>query len=467
MIRDHPWWGVGPGAFPVALIHYQRIPYISGHNPHNLYLEVAAEYGLPAALLVLLALGVFLGHVGATIRQTPMEDPARGRLAILLAILLAFAVHSLVDLDWSFPAIALTAATMVGLALANLPQRAPREGHVRRPWRWAALMFLLGTALLGLSRYYSRSLVNWSQLSLASGDVALAQHDLTWALHLNPVSFPAHQSMALVRLRSGDPGGAVEVADRAARLAPLDPNGQFLAGEIAASVGRWDLAEERFQAAVDRAPSAQLRFHAGLIEAMAYAGKASEARLRYERATEIFTVERVLSDDARCLSPGDRYLLAHLTQLIARLYAEVGTPSRRQMLMARARLLAQPDHRGICITQGRSGQTSPEAAIESFWRTLAEGGWSQASQLLAPGSRPPGDETPSAWEAGEKLRQARVAWIAALSGGEYQANLRFQLEIEDSRGELVARCAQGDTRLISRDWFLERPPVVQAGPCPE
>jgi tetratricopeptide (TPR) repeat protein len=405
--------------------------------------------------------------MGSAIRRTPVKDPARGQPAVLLATLVAFAVHSLVDLDWSFPAIAVTAAILFGLASSHLAQTTLRENPVRPLWRGTVLLLLLAMALSSLTRYYARTLVNWAQLSLASQDVALAQHDLAWALRLNPLSFLAHQSMAWAHLRSGDPGGALEVADRAARLAPLDPNGQFLAGEIAASVGRWDLAEERFQAAVDRAPAAQLRFHAGLIEAAAHGGKPAEARNWYERATEIFTPERVVSEEGRCLAPGDRYLLARLSWLVARLYAEAGDASRQQMLIATARLLAEPDHRGICITQGRSGQTSPEATTESFWRALVKGGWSQASQFLAPGSRPSGDQTPSAWEAGEKPRQARVAWIAALSGGEYQASLRFQLEIEDSRGDLVARCAQGDTRLIARDWFLERPPVVQRGPCPE
>jgi O-antigen ligase len=55
MIRDHPWLGVGPGAFPVALLPYQQIPYVGGENPHNLYAEVAAEYGLPVAVLLVLA----------------------------------------------------------------------------------------------------------------------------------------------------------------------------------------------------------------------------------------------------------------------------------------------------------------------------------------------------------------------------------------------------------------------------
>jgi hypothetical protein len=35
--------GRGTRAFPVALMQYQRIPYVSGENPHNLYLELASS----------------------------------------------------------------------------------------------------------------------------------------------------------------------------------------------------------------------------------------------------------------------------------------------------------------------------------------------------------------------------------------------------------------------------------------
>jgi O-antigen ligase len=465
MAREHAWWGVGPGAFPVALTHYQRIPYVSGENPHNLYLELAAEYGVPAALLAVLVLGGFLARVGTAIAGMPTEFPRRRAGAVLLATLVAFFVHSLGDLDWSFPAIAATAATMLGLAASNLRGSKVQGPGSRRVWRWILIVVLAVASLFSLARYSAVSLVTWGRQALSAGDVPVARRDLRWALRLNPWNFPAHQWMAWVSLRSGDPRGAIEVAERAARIAPLDPNSQYLLGEVAASVGRWDIAQDQFQVAVDRAPAAQFRFHAALVESAASRGRMTDAQSRYEEAIRIFSPERVMTEDARCLAPGDRYLQARISRIVARLYAEVDDPARHQVLMERAQWLAQPDRRGICVTRGSPGQTSPEAVMESFWRALAEGGWSRAEQFLAPNVRVLDGGHESSRETAERPRQAQVAWIAGLTGGEFQASLRYELEMEDARGHRVARCAQGDLRLFGNNWFVERLPVLEAGPC--
>jgi O-antigen ligase len=53
MIQDHPWLGVGPGQF--HLVHPAYALPQSSHltDPHNMYLKVAAEWGVPAAVLFL------------------------------------------------------------------------------------------------------------------------------------------------------------------------------------------------------------------------------------------------------------------------------------------------------------------------------------------------------------------------------------------------------------------------------
>jgi len=320
--------------------------------------------------------------------------------------------------------------------------------------------------ILSLTRYYAITLVTWGRYALAAGDVSVARRDLTWALRLNPWSFPAHQWMAWVRLRSGDPRGAIEVAERAARLAPLDPNSQFLAGEIAASVGRWDLAEERFRAAAERAPSAQLRFHAGLVESSARAGRVAEARLGYEQAVSIFSPDRVLDTEARCLAPGDRYLLARMSRIAARLYGQAGDARRQRIAVEQARTLAQPDRRGICVTGGRPGQESPEALAESFWHALADGGWPQAERFLAPALRAAERKFPGLVGNGAPRRsRVQVAWIAALQGDERLASLRYQVEIESSPNPPRVVCADAEARYTRQGWYLTRVPVLGQEPC--
>jgi tetratricopeptide (TPR) repeat protein len=256
------------------------------------------------------------------------------------------------------------------------------------------------------------------------------------------------------------------VAERAARIAPLDPNSQFLAGEILANVGRWDVAEERFRAAVDRSSSAQLRFHAALLEAAAHAGKVAEARLGYERAVAIFTPARVLEQEARCLAPGDRYLLARMSRIAARLYGDAGDATRQQVTAEQAWLLAQPDRRGICVTSGRAGQESPEAVTETYWRALADGGWPLAEQFLAPGFRDSLQEQPGVAEDGHaQPRRVQVAWIAALQADERQARLRYQIDVELPFGRRTAGCANSEARLVGDGWYLVKLPILEEEPC--
>jgi O-antigen ligase len=466
MARENAWWGVGPGAFPVALTHYQALPYVSGENPHNLLLELAAEYGLPAALLAVVVLGGFLVRVGHALARMPPKDSRRRGGAALLAALVAFFVHSLGDLDWSFPAIAVTATTLLGLTSARLLRKPIHRPGTLPVWRGALLVLLAVAALTALTRYYAITFVTRGRSALAAGDAVSARGDLTWALRLNPWGFPAHQWMAWVRLRSGDPRGAIEVAERAARLAPLDPNSLFLEGEIAASVGRWDLAVERFRAAVDRSPSAQLRFHAGLVEASAHAGRAALARLGYERAVAIFTPARVLAQEARCLAPGDRYLLARMSRIAGGLYGEAGDAARQRATLEEARALAQPDRRGICGVSRHPGQESPEAVTESFWRALAHGGWPLAAQFLAPGFRgSPYGQSRLVDDGHAPPRRKQVAWIAALQADERRATLRYQIDVELPFGRRIARCANGAARLAGDRWYLTEVPLLDQESC--
>jgi putative inorganic carbon (HCO3(-)) transporter len=466
MIRDHPWLGVGPGAFPVALIHYQQIPYLSGENPHNLYAEIAVEYGLIAGLLFSVGLAICLVRVAMATRRLSATHPVRGRRAALLAALVAFAIHSGMDLDWSFPAVALLAAVILGLAAAGLPPRHPRSLRYPSLWRTAALLVLAAAAILALTRYYSATLVAWGRDALAAGDLAGAEQYVIRAQHLNPLSFSAHYWQARARLQAGDPQRAMEAAERTIRMAPKDPNTHALAGEMALAAGRWEAAATHFHRAVNRAPSAHLRSHAGLFDAAAGAGTPDQALHAYARAVALFTDERVLGSEARCLAPGDRYLLARMSRRAMHLLPQNTEAANRQAAMARADRLSQPDSRGICAVGGRPGQTSPEAAVVSFWRALGEGGRAAAEAYLVPERRRP-ETGGSHLESAQPQRSpgVRVAWIHSLSGGPHRATVVYQLEKEDT-GNPEHRCGRTATRFTPEGWFLEDPPFVDRGPCP-
>jgi len=174
----------------------------------------------------------------------------------------------------------------------------------------------------------------------------------------------------------------------------------------------------------------------------------------------------VLDTEARCLAPGDRYLLSRMSRIAARLYGQAGDATRQQTAAERARTLAQPDRRGICVTGGRPGQESPEAVTESFWRALADGGWHQAERVLAPALRGSPPEMPGVAGHGDaRPHRVQVAWIAALQGDERQASFRYQVEVESPSGRRIAGCTDSEARFVGDGWYLIKLPILEEEPC--
>ena len=376
---------------------------------------------------------------------------------VLVAALVAFAVHNGMDLDWSFPAIALTSVVLLGVTVAG--SRHPSTERPRRmsPIRTDAVLLALAVvAGVAAVRYGSAVLVTQGRTELAVGRVAGAEKSLVRARWLNPFSFSAHYWLAWTRLRAGDPQGALAAAERTLWSAPQDPNAHALVGEMALAGGHWGAATTAYRRAMELAPAAHLSYHAGLVEALASLGRSAESIHAYEHAASLFTPERVLTSEARCLAPGDRYLFARMSRIAARPYEQAADPAGRQAATARAVLLAQPDARGICANAGHPGRTSPEAVIGSFWREWTEGGWSRAeAYLLHPTHR---------LDFGTGAHPVRLAWIHSLLGGERSATVRYAVEIGEAEARTL-RCARTATRFTREGWLLSEPPSLEPWSC--
>ena len=98
MIRQHPWFGVGPEQ--VKDPHF--FPYVPADIPrplppgwyghlHNIYLQYAAERGIPTALALFWMIGKILYDFAIALRRTTAKDEARfilhGAIAVIIAIL--------------------------------------------------------------------------------------------------------------------------------------------------------------------------------------------------------------------------------------------------------------------------------------------------------------------------------------------------------------------------------------------
>ena len=119
MIRDAPVLGMGLGTYPQVFQIYRKSGEqnsVPARKAHNTYLENAAELGVPAAFILVAALGlVFLMCVkGVANRRRNVVLPAIGIGATVL-----LGLHSVVDFSLQIPGITASYAFLLGLACAQ------------------------------------------------------------------------------------------------------------------------------------------------------------------------------------------------------------------------------------------------------------------------------------------------------------------------------------------------------------
>lgn len=118
-IASAPYTGSGYGSFAQAFLIYrdQRLPNASVYTQaHNSYLELAAELGIPATALLVLAIAwcAMLCLIGALQRQRGQIYPIIG-----LAATVTVAAHALVDFSLQIPAVAALYAALLGMGVAQ------------------------------------------------------------------------------------------------------------------------------------------------------------------------------------------------------------------------------------------------------------------------------------------------------------------------------------------------------------
>jgi O-antigen ligase len=119
LIKDHPWLGTGLGTFSWIFPSY-RPSDISAwgvwDRAHSTLLEIAAEQGIPFAVLVLCVLLMifFKLIIGSKTRRSGRIYPLAG-----LSILLLSAAHSLIDFSLQIPGLTIVVFAIAGIGLAQ------------------------------------------------------------------------------------------------------------------------------------------------------------------------------------------------------------------------------------------------------------------------------------------------------------------------------------------------------------
>ena len=156
-IAEHPWLGIGP-------MHFAHEPNLKGAHPHNMYLLVAAELGLPALLLLLVAVFRAMHSAYKVLQSNHVGDPPLALGAWLACVSL------LIDAGFSGNLVMPVAQLWVVLAAALLasscwPARPPqpmpavlRHGSV----------IVAAALLFGLIWLATTTWQDWERMSVTS-----------------------------------------------------------------------------------------------------------------------------------------------------------------------------------------------------------------------------------------------------------------------------------------------------------
>jgi hypothetical protein len=217
-LSDQPLMGSGAGTYEFAWLRGART-YRSVRDAHSLYIELAAETGIPGLVL---GLGFVVALLGVGRERKRLDPGARLVLAAALAGVVAFAFAAAVDWVWELPAIAV--AAMLLAAVAFTAGRPPVSTADSGPgWRRAALAatMLIPIGILAVVLAGASSLEE-SRASARAGDLPVALEHAVAAHSVDAAAATPLLQAALIRERADDPRGAAADARAAARREPLN-----------------------------------------------------------------------------------------------------------------------------------------------------------------------------------------------------------------------------------------------------
>ncbi len=459
MVKDHPWTGTGIGTFPIAIKLYQRAPYVTGLYAHNHYLQTAAEMGLPTLAGLLLFLGFLFREGWRIIAALEPKSRERSLAAGLAAGLLSSSLHAVIDLGWSYPAVALVFGVEAAMLFSLTPRSLmPGERGLLASARRSAvrpilLSLCLVMAVLAGSRYYAEVFRNEGNLALDIGEYDRAERAFRWSSRLNPLFYSPRQRLALAYAARGDLHSSQREAEAAFRLNPFDGDSYHALARIHWQAGEDGMAESEFLSAVRLQPYTRPIFYYDLAEFLLKKGKSSEAHEWLTRGTEIFRPEIVTSRLIRCLAPGDRYVLARMYWRMAEILRSGARASEGKRAEEVAARLAKPAMEEICFREMKGRFLSPESSIVAYWESRSRRDW-------------PGVIATFAHDAGQQFKDesllsfpadietVEVDWVVSLVGNENAARVGYEVNLF-TRTPHVRRAAFTDSLVVERGgWRL-------------
>jgi O-antigen ligase len=218
---EKPVLGHGAGTYQFSWTQLRTIE-LPVHDAHSLYLEAFAELGAVGGLLVLALIGMLLWSAFSAWRAA--ADPQRDRYAVLLAVMLAFAVGAAFDWFWEiaglgaffFLAAGVVVAARCGQIAADPRRQANSKADGRRfglivtavVLAWVSAIALVGPLL-------AERELDSSRAAAAKEDFGAAADHASTARSIEPWAASPYVQLGLLAERQGDYAGAIEHFDHA------------------------------------------------------------------------------------------------------------------------------------------------------------------------------------------------------------------------------------------------------------
>ena len=228
IFADHPVGGTGAGTFSLArrpLREDTQVPLA----PHNVALQALSETGLIGFLLLTGAAAAAAVAVTQALRRLQGSD--RAAAAALVATLVAYVSHSLVDMGWEY--VAVSAPFFLALGVVVGAGREPSPRAARRPLTAVAAGALVLTLLGSLVfPWLAERRVEDAYSALERGDWPAAASAADEAAALNPLSVEPLLVAAVAEELRGDLDEAEHLLREAVALQPENPETWFRLGEF-------------------------------------------------------------------------------------------------------------------------------------------------------------------------------------------------------------------------------------------
>ena len=302
---------------------------------HNDYLQTLAEYGLVGLALVLVFIGAHLRHAWQHWRGTVekfafgLPQPIdRMELALQLggiAVIAAYAVHSMTDFNLHIPANALLLAFVFG----TIATRTAQPGEVDAGWRsrWSlALPAAIGLWMLvvGAPKFPGELCLEIARSKLMAGDIAggldTAERALKLGIRSPDLFYYIGEGKRLLSYRLNSPeerASAIEAAHQAyadgLALFPQDVRLVLITAWTLDKLDRFDDAEKLYAKAFELDPKAGgvWAYYAWHNQ---YGGKPVEALASYQKAAQLCDVNAILKVVGARLDPKELERLAAAAQ---------------------------------------------------------------------------------------------------------------------------------------------------------